>query len=349
MLTQLAHHSLDAWSQAWPAFALVGGLLLVGGAAARDGVFATAGAFLARAPVGGPLLLVNLLGLEAVVAALLNLDTAVVFMTPVLLQVARQRGLAEDPFLYGAVLMANSGSLLLPGSNLTNLIVLSRDPMSGTSFAAQLAPSWVAAVGMTIVFVVVVFHRKLVDSAARAATEPPPVRVGVGAAGVVAAAVFMLVLPRPAVPTLVLGLAVALAARLRTTEMARIANPKLLLGLLALAVLLGTAARSGNWPGDLVRTAGAWESAWLAAAASVVVNNLPAAMVLSAHLPRHPSALLLGLDLGPNLAPTGSLSAIFWLQVARANGARPSALRYLLLGLAVVPLTLTAALLVTAA
>jgi arsenical pump membrane protein len=78
------------------------------------------------------------------------------------------------------------------------------------------------------------------------------------------------------------------------------------------------------------------------------VNNLPAAVVLSAHPPAHPRALLLGLDLGPNLAVTGSLAAVLWLQVARAAGSRPSALRYTLLGLVLVPLTLTAALLVSA-
>jgi arsenical pump membrane protein len=70
--------------------------------------------------------------------------------------------------------------------------------------------------------------------------------------------------------------------------------------------------------------------------------------VLSAHPPRHPRALLLGLDLGPNLAVTGSLAAVLWLQVARAAGARPSVLRYTLLGLALVPLTLAAALVVSA-
>ena len=63
-------------------------------------------------------------------------------------------------------------------------------------------------------------------------------------------------------------------------------------------------------------------------------------MVLAAHAPAHPRALLLGLDLGPNLAVTGSLSAVLWLQVARANGARPSVLRYSLLGSVLVPLSL---------
>ena len=50
-------------------------------------------------------------------------------MTPVLLHAARARGRRRGPFLYGAVFMANAASLLLPGSNLTNLIVLAHEHM----------------------------------------------------------------------------------------------------------------------------------------------------------------------------------------------------------------------------
>ena len=81
----------------------------------------------------------------------------------------------------------------------------------------------------------------------------------------------------------------------------------------------------------------------IAVGASVVVNNLPAAVLLSAHVPAHPRALLLGLDLGPNLAVTGSLSAVLWWQAARSVGARPSVLLYSLLGVLIVPVTLAAA------
>ena len=81
-----------AASQASPAFALVAGLLLVGATAAREGLFAEARTLASRAPGGTAVLLVVLLLIEAVVTAVLNLDTAVVFMTPVLLHAARRRG-----------------------------------------------------------------------------------------------------------------------------------------------------------------------------------------------------------------------------------------------------------------
>jgi arsenical pump membrane protein len=154
------------------------------------------------------------------------------------------------------------------------------------------------------------------------------------------AAVLVLVLPQPELPILGLGLVVAVLTR--TTL--RAANPLLLAGVLAVAVLLGAAAR---WLHAGPLDAGRWATAWIAVGAAALVNNLPAAVLLSAHRPPHPRALLLGLDLGPNLVVTGSLSAILWLQVARANGATPSVLRYSRLGVVLVPLTLCASLLVT--
>ena len=327
-----------AFEQAWPAFALVAGLLLIGASAADEGLFAKAGAFVARAPGGGRTLLVGLLVVEALVTAVLNLDTAVVFMTPVLLHAARARGLREDAFLYGAVFMANSASLLLPGSNLTNLIVLGDRGVTGSEFASRLVLPWLVSVGLTTLFVVAFVHRD--EHATEVAQSPTGFRPGIGTAGVVAAAVLVLVLEQPALPVLALGVVVALVTRTSV----RSVNPPLLLGVLALAVLLGAAARAlGIGP----LHSGSWATAWLAVGVSAVVNNLPAAVVLSAHAPAHPRALLLGLDLGPNLVVTGSLSAIFWLQVARANDARPSIVRYSKLGVLLVPLTLCASLLVT--
>jgi arsenical pump membrane protein len=140
----LAHAILASAGQAWPAFVLVSGLLLVGAVAAADGVFEAVGARFARAPLGPLGLLLALLSLVAVVTALLNLDTAVVFLTPVLVHSARLRGLDERPFLYGCVFMTNAASLLLPGSNLTNLLVLG-GRQSGAAFAARMLPPWLAA------------------------------------------------------------------------------------------------------------------------------------------------------------------------------------------------------------
>jgi arsenical pump membrane protein len=267
-------------------------------------------------------------------------------MTPVLLHAAARRGLPDGAFLYGAIFMANASSLLLPGANLTNVIVLAHEHVSGLVFAERLAAAWAVSVAITIVFVCTAFRRDLGGEASPSEDPPLPFRPGSGTLAVAVAAVLVLVLAQPALPVLALGAAVALVTRLGVRNSARAANPVLLIGVLCLAVLLGTAARAADL--RLLEHAGRWETAWIAAGASIVINNLPAAVVLSAHLPAHPRALLLGLDLGPNLAVTGSLAAVLWLQVARANGARPSVVRYTMLGLVLAPVTLVIALLVTA-
>src|SRR5581483_5672258 len=265
---------------------------------------------------------------------------------PVLLHAARQRGVGEGPFLYGAVFMANSASLLLPGANLTNLIVLAHEHVSGATFAARLAPAWSVSVVLTIAFVAVAFRRELGGTRGVAA-DGEDFRVGLGVLAIAAAALLVLVLAQPALPVLALGAAAALLVRLGPRRMLDAVNPLLLAALLAVAVLLGALARATS-VGTLVTHTGRWATAWTAVLASVVVNNLPAAALLSAHLPAHPRALLLGLDLGPNLAVTRSLSAVLWLQVARRNGATSSVFRYTLLGIVLVPLTLAASLAVNA-
>src|SRR4051812_3750483 len=104
--TALAGHARDAATQAGPAFLLVGGLLAIGGAAEQDGVFEWLGSLAGSLPGHGLVLLLGLLGMDCAVTAFLNLDTAVLFMTPVMVHAARRRGVDEAPFVYGSVLMA---------------------------------------------------------------------------------------------------------------------------------------------------------------------------------------------------------------------------------------------------
>ena len=318
---------LQALGQTWPPFVLVTGLLLVGRIAAADRLFDAVAARLARAPLGATGLLLAALALVAAVTAVLNLDTAVVFLTPVLVHLARQRGLDERPFLYGTVLMSNAASLLLPGSNLTNLLV-GGPPM----LPAGLAACAVTAAGVALLL------RPTPSTASAAGPTARPGRVGIAATA--GAAALVVALPNPALPVLALGVGAHAARRRR---------PRLDLRLPALlfvfALALGVLARAWDAPADVVATSGRWTSAGLGALASVLVDNLPASVLLSSHQVAHPTALLVGLDVGPNLAVTGSLSAYLWWQAARSVGARPSALAYSALGLVLAPLAAAAALL----
>jgi arsenical pump membrane protein len=344
--TTLSH----ALAQTWPPFVLIAGLLLVGVVAASDRLFEAAGTLAARLPGGGLVLFTSLMALVVVVTVILNLDTSVVFLTPILLHAARRRRLGETAFLYGAVFMSNSASLLLPGSNLTNLLVLHGRDVSGSSFAAGMAPAWGAAVVVTMA-VLVVWRRQDLTAPSRAPIEPVAPRWGAGLVGVVGATVIVLAVPNPALPVLVLGLAVVglqwASGRLPLAAAGRSANPVLLAGLFAVAVALGYLARVWGAPGRLMAAAGPVASSWIAVGSSCLVNNLPAAVLLSSKSPLHPRALLIGLDLGPNLVVTGSLSAILWLQVAKREGATPSVRTYSAVGIVLVPLTIMASLAVT--
>jgi len=115
---------------------------------------------------------------------------------------------------------------------------------------------------------------------------------------------------------------------------------RLLASLFVVAVGLGTGARLWHGPARLLDSSGMWATGGLGAIASVLLNNLPAAVLLSAQPTGHPNALLLGLDIGPNLAFTGSLSAVLWLQAARTVGAHASLRDYSRLGVVLVPATL---------
>jgi len=338
-----------AASQTWTPFVLVAGLLLIGLIAEEDGLFAAAGDRLARLARGGVALFAGATLLVIVVTATLNLDTSVVFMTPVLIGAARARGGGERPLLYGSLLLANASSLFLPGSNLTNLIVLGRHPLSGGAFLALM---WPAAVAASIVTAGVVGVWSRSDLAMKVGPgprgRPTSRRPGLGLLAVVAAVVLVIALRSPALPVAAVGV-VATGVRLaqhRATVHRATATLGLpvLVGLFGVTVGLGTLGRQWSGPATLLSHGGEVGAAVVATLLSVLCNNLPAASLLAARLPPHPAQLLVGLNLGPNLFASGSLAWFLWIRVARASGATPSIRQASRLGLVVVPLSLAAAL-----
>jgi arsenical pump membrane protein len=343
------HYARAAAAQDWPPFVLVAGLLLVGLVADGDRLFATGGHVLARLAPNGVLLYVGTVLLVLTVTTLLNLDTSVTFLTPVLVYAARSRGEGEAPLLYACLLLSNAGSLLLPGSNLTNLIVLGHLHLSGGAFFAHMALPALAAAAVTAVVVGVVHHRALRTTAVPTMEPERPV-LGVGLVAIVVVTVLVVALRAPALPVAGVGL-VAVALRSwrsgdaggSARSAVRILGVPVLVGLFGLAVALGTLGRSWSGPATLLSHLDAWGTAAVAALTSVAVNNLPAASLLAARQPPHPFALLIGLNVGPNLFVTGSLAWILWLRAARHAGGHPEVRRASLLGLVTVPLAIAAA------
>ncbi len=343
-----------AAAQDWPPFVLVSGLLLVGMVARDEGLFDQAGAVLARIGRNGPLLLVATAVVVAVVTVTLNLDTSVTFLTPVVLAAARALRRHPEPFLYLVVAMSNGASLLLPGSNLTNLIVLQDAHRSGASLVSRVGTAWLAAVVAVVAVVALVHRRRIVETGPRSEPQSPPptARPWPAALGIAACVAAMLALAAAVAAVVVLAVGVALAAapgsRGRARELARERlgqlNAPLLTGLLGAACALGALGRVWSGPATLLAHAGPWQTAGVGAAATAVVNNLPAASLLAARPVAHAAALLVGLNLGPNLTVWGSLAGVLWAQAARGAGWQPSARRLSLFGLAMVPATMAAAL-----
>jgi arsenical pump membrane protein len=336
-------HLSAAAEQAWPPFVLVSGLLLIGLVANRDCLFEQAGRHLQTLPGPPVMLFAACLLLVAAVTAVLNLDTAVVFLTPVLVHAARGRDVDEEGFLYGAVYMANASSLYLLGSNLTNLLVLGHQRVSGATFAAHMLVMALAATLATALGLFVLFHRRLraatardcqdatremVDSNTTGLNAVGSNTVGLGLAGALGAAILTIALRNPAIPVLGLGVALTtvevLRGRLQWREVVRAVGPVVLVSLFLLCIALGALARSWDGPAQLLDGAGCWETTGIGALAAVAINNLPAAVLLSAHPIAHPSALLLGLNVGPNIAASGSLSAFLWWRAAQQVQAKPS-------------------------
>ena len=330
---------------------LVAGLLLVGLVANGDGLFAAGGHALARVSPNGVLLYAGTAVLVVTVTTLLNLDTSVTFLTPVLVYAARSRGEGEAPLLYGCLLLSNAGSLLLPGSNLTNLIVLGHLHLSGGAFLAHMALPALAAAAVTALVVGAVHHRALRTTVAPTVEPERPV-LGVGLVAVAVVTVLVVVLRAPALPVAAVGVAAVLApaptapgsrAHLvagrarhpRRARPGRALRPRRGAGH-AGAVVVGT--RHAALPPRMPGAPRPWPPL-----TSVVVNNLPAASLLAARRPPHPYALLIGLNVGPNLFVTGSLAWFLWLRAARAAGGRPDVRRASLLGLASAPLAIAAA------
>lgn len=314
--------------------------------AADDGLFSWLASRLDTVPGSGRRLFFAGLGIVAATTAVLNLDTAVVFLTPVMVGAARRRALNEEPFLYGTIFMVNAASLFLPGSNLTNLIVIGNEHVTGSEFLRRMLPAAVGAVAATALVLWLLHRRRLGGGRLDGTHAPRPGLLGVAAtAGVV---VLLLASTDAAVPVLTLGTVAACAlvarGRLSRSDLLEAVNPIALAAVFCVAVALGTLARSWSGPADLMAEAARVPTALIGAVASVLLNNLPAAALLSAQKLHHGRALLVGLNVGPNLAVTGSLSAFLWLQTARSVGARPSIARYSKLGVVVAPAGLAAAL-----
>ena len=338
---------VNSLSHSWQPFVLITGLLFIGHVAAREGLFDALGRLIARVPGNDLTLFAVTMLAVAVVTALLNLDTSVVFMTPVALKAARVRGSDETAFAFGSILMSNAASLLLVGSNLTNMLVFASHPVRGTVFASRMLLPWVVSVTLTIV-VVAVWRGRRLWRPSQSHREPLALTAGPGSIAAVLAVVLMLAFSQPAVEVFLLGglvetVDLLVRRKVQWREVVAVASPQVVAPLFVIAVLVGWLGRRWHGVSHLIAHSSALGTAAIAAALSLAINNLPAASLVAGQPIAHPYALLLGLDLGPNAFVTGAMSTLLWFRIVRGQGLTPTVFQFARIGLPVALVTLCAA------
>ncbi|ORW90951.1 SLC13 family permease [Mycolicibacter terrae] len=344
--------------------AFLGAVLVLAQLCDDEGLFEAAGAAMARADVGPPQhLLRRVFVIAACLTAVLSLDATVVLLTPVVLMMARRRHAPIRPHAYATAHLANTASLLLPVSNLTNLLAFQEAGLSFVRFTALMAAPWLAATAVVYLIFRWFFRNDLrATPEHRHAGPPPPVPVfalavlGLTLAGFVIAETFGVAPAWAAVAgaTVLAGRGLALR-RSTPAGILRAANVGFLVFVLALGVVVRAVVDNGL--GDRMSTvlpagSGLVTLLTIAAVAAVlanVVNNLPATLVLvplvASAGPVAVLAVLIGVNIGPNLTYAGSLSNLLWRRVLRRYHVPAGVGEYTRLGLCTVPPTLLAAVL----
>jgi arsenical pump membrane protein len=294
-----------------------------------------------------------------VVTAGLSLDATVVLLTPVVLTTAIGVGARPRPHLYACGHLANSASLLLPVSNLTNLLAFGAAGLGFGRFAGVMAVPWLVVIGIEYL----IFRWWFADDLGTPARPVPPVpaRVprfalvvlaatlagfglsgpaGIPPAWIAAAAAAVLVVPR-----LARGPA-AEAVRLVRAANLPFCGFVLALGIVVLAVRAGPvgAAVAGLMP-HRPSFAGLLAAASIAALLANLLNNLPATLLLVPLVAPSSGlvlAVLLGVNIGPNLTYVGSLATLLWRQILHARDHPPAVFEFLRLGAVTVPACLLA-------
>jgi arsenical pump membrane protein len=308
-------------------------------------------------------------GAGVVVTALLSNDATAVVMTPAVLAAVRRAKVEPRPHLLACALIANAASFVLPISNPANLVVFDRQlPPLGRWLALFLLPSLVST-GATFLCLRVLCREPL-----RQRTAPVEERYRLRPAGwlavaaIAVAAVVLLVCSGFGIalgaPTCAVGMvALALVAiRDRSAPKNAIRNVSwsvlpLVAGLFMIVEALNRAglmrlSRAGiAWLAALHDGWGRFAGGFGVGLLSNAMNNLPVGLAAGTALRQMghhgplAEAIMIGVDLGPNLSVTGSLATILWLIALRREGAEITSWSFLKVGAIVMPVALGLALL----
>ena len=314
---------------------------------ARDaGLFRAAGGVVDRRAHSSRALVVAVALLAALITAVLSLDATAVLFTPVVVQlVAGRPEPAPERSLIATAQMANASSLLLPVSNLTNLLVFPATGLTFPAFALRMAPATAVAVAVVTWIGARKVPGRRPGPPAAAPLASTAVRLDGFGRFVLAMIVVLLVgfSLSGVVGLEPVWIAAAVAAVLAVAALAtRRLAPQRVLTVTAVefvafvaALSLVVAAAQDDGLGDAVAHlvpngagfAALLGIAVLGAVLANLVNNLPATLILLAAIPTGAVpqllALLVGVNVGPNVTYTGSLATLLWRREVRASGVEP--------------------------
>jgi len=302
-----------------------------------------------------------------VVTTFMSNDATAVVLTPAVFVAAKKAKADPLPLLFACALIANAASFVLPISNPANLVLYGGHmPPLGAWMAAFALPSLAS---ILVTFAVLRFtQRARIAGDCESDVTRDPLSTGgkLAIAGIVLTALLLLVVSaldaELGLPTALAGIATAVIVSLLAGRSPLTLTRSVSWGVLPLVaglfVLVEALDRTGviAWVARGLRdmladpTRAAAVSGTTLAFVSNAMNNLPAGLVASSAIAQaHPpqivtDALLIGVDLGPNLSVTGSLATILWLQAIRREGEDVSFLAFLKVGVVAMPLALLAAL-----
>lgn len=363
------HAAIMAVGKGTDVYLFLVGMMLLSEVARREGLFDVLAAHAAaRARGSARRLFLLIYGVGVVVTTFLSNDATAVVLTPAVFAAARAAGAEPLPYLYACAFIANAASFVLPISNPANLVL----------YASHMPPLlvWLGRFAVPSVLSIIATYGVLRFAFRNALREtltgtPERRRLGAGgvaaASGIVATAILLMAASafdaQLGLPTALAGIATAAFVLLRKGEapwallrsvswsvLPLVAGLFVLVESLAATGVVAALAHALHDRAARDPAAAAWGAGTLLAFASNLMNNLPAGLLASsaahaADVPRHViDALLVGVDLGPNLSITGSLATILWLAAIRREGEDVTFLQFLRHGAVAMPVALVLAL-----
>jgi arsenical pump membrane protein len=336
-----------------PTVGFAAALLVLADGCRRAGLFAYFGAAMAAGARGRPRRLLGLVFVAAAgTTAVLSLDATIVLLTPVVFSTAARLRFSPRPHVYACTHLANSASLLLPVSNLTNLLAFNASGLSFARFAALMLLPWLAAIAIEWVVLARAFRGEL-GMPRHPRTAEPPTDPPVFALAVLGLTLVGFMVVEPVWAAVAGALVLAVRGRPSPRELAGAAEPGFLVFVLGLGVVVAAASDHGLRDAvDSLIPHGAGLPALIAIAvlAAVVanlVNNLPATLIMLPAVAAGGAgpvlAMLVGVNVGPNLSYVGSLATLLWRRVMHAHDEPTDIRAFTALGLSTVPAILVAA------